>query len=166
MSTPTCWKPVRGVSLSGDRLEVGEIPPGGRAVSTSELPAVACSSRGHGLPHWLRSVLHRSFDFLTDSRDARWEAGGRALSPSCGRPPMCAVRRSSPAGGLRQLAGDGRDVRNHRCRSLRLSGTAGEGHHAGMAMSLGCDESFCSIMANRFLRQSWGWLPRERPIRS
>lgn len=76
----------------------------------------------------MRRVLHCAQYFVADSRDAGGETGGRALCPVAGGFPVRALRSTGTTGGLRQLASDRGDVREHPAARAGLFGQTGTGH--------------------------------------
>jgi len=61
----------------------------------------------------LRGVLHRAVDFVADPGDAEWETGGRAVRAVAGGFPVRDLWAARAAGGVREPAADGGDVRRH-----------------------------------------------------
>jgi hypothetical protein len=57
------------------------------------------------MPDRLRSLLHRPFDFISDPRHARWQAGRNALSTIDRRRPLPDFRQRPATGSLQQPAG-------------------------------------------------------------
>lgn len=76
----------------------------------------------------MRRVLHCAQYFVADSRDAGRETGGGALRPVAGGFPVRALRATGATGGLRQLASDRGDVREHPAACAGLFGQTGTGH--------------------------------------
>jgi len=59
----------------------------------------------------MRGVLHRAVDFVADSGDAAGEAGGGAVRAVVAGFPVRDFWAAGAAGGVREPAADGGDVR-------------------------------------------------------
>lgn len=86
----------------------------------------------HQLPPRLRRVLHRSFDYQPDSRNAWRETRRRQVRPACGRQSVPHLRQAGTAGVLRRIAALRRDVRLQPRTSNPLAGRSGAGDRAGV----------------------------------
>lgn len=89
----------------------------------------------HGLSPRLRCVLHRTFDFIADSRNAAGKEGGRAVCAVVAGFAVRDFREAGAASGVRELAAERGDVRGESRRGDAVA--RGDGTGDGTVRSAG-----------------------------
>jgi hypothetical protein len=69
------------------------------------------------MPNGLRRLLHRTVDFVRDSRHAERKARGHAMYTIGQCKPLHAIRKTGTSGGLRKVEAQRGDVRRIARRS-------------------------------------------------